>query len=132
MRTHGGSFHIFVILLRECTMLKAVVRPNYKLLLSIRIQLTSERATSQKLNATHTWVYGGFTAPGRRWHQLNGVRRTYRACRDVGCGVCTVHCMSWPCGLRSPMRRDGPVPLPVLGPRLLAADLAETQRRRPS
>ena len=26
MRTHGGSFHIFVILLRECTMLKAVVR----------------------------------------------------------------------------------------------------------
>ena len=135
MRTHGGSFHIFVILLRECTMLKAVVRPNYKLLLSIRIQLTSERATSQKLNATHTWVYGGFTAPGRRWHQLNGAT-AYAAHTErvgyVGCGVCTVHCMSWPCGLRSPMRRDGPVPLPVLGPRLLAEDLAETQRRRPS
>ena len=89
----------------------------------------------RNLTQAHTWVYGGFTAPGRRWHQLNGAT-AYAAHTErvgyVGCGVCTVHCMSWPCGLRSPMRRDGPVPLPVLGPRLLAADLAETQRRRPS
>ena len=89
----------------------------------------------RNLTQAHTWVYGGFTAPGRRWHQLNGAT-AYAAHTErvgyVGCGVCTVHCMSWPCGLRSPMRRDGPVPLPVLGPRLLAEDLAETQRRRPS
>ena len=76
MRTHGGSFHIFVILLRECTMLKAVVRPNYKLLLSIRIQLTSERATSQKLNASsHV-----------------GVRRLYSARSPVASAErCTPH-----------------------------------------
>ena len=47
----------------------------------------------RNLTQAHTWVYGGFTAPGRRWHQLNGVRRTYRACRvrRVWCVYCTLY-----------------------------------------
>ena len=96
MRTHGGSFHIFVILLRECTMLKAVVRPNYKLLLSIRIQLTSERATSQKLNASsHVGVRRLYSArsPVASAERCYGLRRTYRACRvrRVWCVYCTLY-----------------------------------------
>lgn len=78
MRTHGGSFHIFVIYIVTGVHYAYgfTLRFTTELLLSIRIQLTSERATSQKLNASsHV-----------------GVRRLYSARSPVASAErCTPH-----------------------------------------